>query len=302
MGAVFGFALFAFILCLLPLAIAVAFNVAARMDIPSSHILMAEVLFVSVLHTMMLSDSSELRFELLFGLFSHLCYLSNLANADFPSIEFYSKRSAISLLCFIVTHIIWFGYFSEVIMEDPVDLIMYYVIMIWLVPLSMVLVGLPKSKFSDASSDHVLPLYNANVSSECLNTSSKQREQAGSSKNTLGLVYTSSTGNSSSSRNSNTNRSIGSSSNFSNKTGGSMNSFSSRPSSSGYSSRGLTGLASTSSSSCTQAGLGGLGLRSHSRSDENLPSAALSAGLAPHTAAIPRSLSFTDLLGGANSI
>lgn len=101
-------------------------------------LLQLELAFLLLLHLSMLLDGHVApKAELIASLLCHSVYSLHLLN--FPNLTLVSFNSLASFLAFIVSHAIWFNHFRYCDGDDMLTLVMFYVIMVWLVPSSLIL-------------------------------------------------------------------------------------------------------------------------------------------------------------------
>ena len=107
-------------------------------------------LFVMGLHLVLLLDGLPL-YNTLVGLACHACYFSLLKG--FPFVNTLSLEALLSIVAFIVSHVVWFQYYTDVpfgmMRPDFLTVLGFFFVMLWMVPIGLFV--------SISVNDNVLP-------------------------------------------------------------------------------------------------------------------------------------------------
>lgn len=116
-------------------------------EVPNNTIKVIKALFGAVLfvHISLLSAGSEApRAEIFTGIACHCVYAVQLLS--FPRASLSSLKSISCFTAFVVSHLVWLYHFRFHNGDDMSTLVVFYVVMVWLVPFSLV-VSMEVSEF-----------------------------------------------------------------------------------------------------------------------------------------------------------
>ena len=120
----------------------------------SGKIIKYATMMVMSLHVLMMLDGLPM-YNTMVGLVCHACYYSLLKS--FPFINTLSLEALLSIVAFIVSHVVWFQYFtgtvytygSSIMRHDFVSVLGFFFVMLWMVPIGLFV--------SISVNDNVLP-------------------------------------------------------------------------------------------------------------------------------------------------